>query len=146
MRQCGKCSMWEMRTMCGSIVLHLRNDINVPDVCPDVDECISPLLNKCSYTSGCVNTRGSFHCSCQDGAVLDNDGVTCVSESLHVTCVIHCAGNSDTLCHSCYMCCMLIIVTSLLSRVVCHADNSHICWHLCHVMMIIVKPFVIRVI
>ncbi|KAK2163655.1 hypothetical protein NP493_1450g01017 [Ridgeia piscesae] len=46
--------------------------------CEDVNECVSPLLNKCSYASGCVNTYGSFHCSCQDGAVLANDGVTCV--------------------------------------------------------------------
>jgi len=134
MRQYGKCRMWEMRQMCGNITLNLRNDRNVPNVCTDVNECVSPLLNKCSYASGCVNTYGSFHCSCQDGAVLANDGVTCVSESHFMSLVSYI---------------VLVIVTlsvTLVTCVICHADNGLTCCHLCHVMLIIVKHFVIRVI
>ena len=43
----------------------------------DINECVSPVLNECGATSGCVNTPGSYRCTCYDGAVLENDGHTC---------------------------------------------------------------------
>ena len=36
------------------------------DECEDANECI-PGLNECPHYSHCVNTRGSYECSCDDG-------------------------------------------------------------------------------
>ena len=38
----------------------------------DIDECI---LSPCEHT--CTNTVGSFVCSCNDGYVLNSDGLSC---------------------------------------------------------------------
>ena len=38
----------------------------------DIDECSS---SPCGHT--CTNTVGSFVCSCNDGYVLDSDGLSC---------------------------------------------------------------------
>lgn len=40
--------------------------------CTDIDECAS---GQCGQL--CVNTIGSFICSCNPGYTLDNDGKTC---------------------------------------------------------------------
>ena len=40
----------------------------------DIDEC-SEDTNGCSQI--CNNTEGSFTCGCNDGYLLDSDGITC---------------------------------------------------------------------
>ncbi|XP_031240455.1 uromodulin [Mastomys coucha] len=45
-------------------------------VCEDVDECATPWTHNCSNSS-CVNTLGSYECSCQDGFRL-TPGLSCV--------------------------------------------------------------------
>ncbi|XP_062615400.1 fibrillin-1-like [Saccostrea cucullata] len=45
--------------------------------CIDVNECANITLNKCSMRETCVNTPGSFNCSCPEGRYLENDGRTC---------------------------------------------------------------------
>jgi len=40
--------------------------------CIDIDECLS---SPCGHT--CINTVGSFVCSCNNGYVLDSDGLSC---------------------------------------------------------------------
>ncbi|XP_048727710.2 uncharacterized protein LOC125645867 [Ostrea edulis] len=45
--------------------------------CIDVNECANMSLNKCSQKDTCVNTPGSFNCSCPEGTYLENDGRTC---------------------------------------------------------------------
>ena len=41
--------------------------------CEDIDEC--SLSTPCDHT--CVNLPGEFRCECEDGYVLEGDGVTC---------------------------------------------------------------------
>uniref|UniRef100_A0A4W5MI14 Sushi domain-containing protein n=1 Tax=Hucho hucho TaxID=62062 RepID=A0A4W5MI14_9TELE len=51
----------------------------VTPVCLDVDECVAgQQQQRCQQT--CVNTFGSFHCSCPYGHVLAGDGRACVAE------------------------------------------------------------------
>nr|XP_022292249.1 mucin-4-like isoform X6 [Crassostrea virginica] len=45
--------------------------------CIDVNECINSTANKCSFPNNCVNTPGSYNCSCPIGYSLENDGRTC---------------------------------------------------------------------
>ncbi|XP_059170016.1 mucin-4-like [Physella acuta] len=47
--------------------------------CVDINECKLSHLNLCSYQAGCINTNGSFNCSCPSGSMLDNDKRTCIS-------------------------------------------------------------------
>ncbi|BFZ22776.1 hypothetical protein BsWGS_25813 [Bradybaena similaris] len=47
--------------------------------CQDIDECTNDTLNLCTFKSDCVNTNGSFICSCKDGFKLANDRRTCVA-------------------------------------------------------------------
>ena len=42
--------------------------------CSDVDECASGV-SRCTQT--CLNTIGSYTCSCTTGYRLDRDGYTC---------------------------------------------------------------------
>lgn len=46
---------------------------------PDVDECLA-LNGNCEHI--CINSRGSFRCSCRRGYQLHIDGHTCVGQSL----------------------------------------------------------------
>lgn len=43
-------------------------------ICKDVDEC-SNGTHKCSPTAECVNTDGSYRCTCKEG--YSGDGVFC---------------------------------------------------------------------
>ncbi|KAH9524469.1 hypothetical protein Btru_054660 [Bulinus truncatus] len=49
------------------------------DNCLDINECSSFETNLCAYKEGCVNTNGSYSCSCEPGTRLDNDGRSCVA-------------------------------------------------------------------
>ena len=40
----------------------------------DIDEC-SDVTHNCSQI--CINTEGGFNCECNNGSLLDTDGVTC---------------------------------------------------------------------
>ena len=44
----------------------------------DIDECEDVNTAPCSQ--GCVNSEGSFTCSCFDGYTLAEDGTTCDGE------------------------------------------------------------------
>lgn len=44
-------------------------------VCMEVDECREPGGRPCSQT--CVNTEGSYSCTCHPGYALEPDGHTC---------------------------------------------------------------------
>ena len=37
--------------------------------CTDLDECASAASNDCAATAECINTIGSFTCSCVDGFI-----------------------------------------------------------------------------
>ena len=41
----------------------------------DVDECEGSSMNNCDQL--CNNTEGSYHCSCNGGFQLADDGATC---------------------------------------------------------------------
>ena len=41
----------------------------------DINECADEGSNDCSHR--CVNSVGSFHCGCNIGFVLQEDGYTC---------------------------------------------------------------------
>ncbi|XP_059143588.1 uncharacterized protein LOC131930938 [Physella acuta] len=49
-----------------------------PENCEDINECESDEYNHCSNKFGCVNTNGSYTCSCPAGFKLDNDGRSCI--------------------------------------------------------------------
>ena len=44
---------------------------------PDVNECTKGTEN---CTDGCVNTEGSYYCTCPGGYGLKSDNNTCVGE------------------------------------------------------------------
>lgn len=54
--------------------------INVFFYLVDVNECGNSELNKCSLKDTCVNTQGSFNCSCPRGMYLENDERTCTGK------------------------------------------------------------------
>ena len=43
--------------------------------CEDINECDDPFSSNC--TQICINSPGSFDCSCDPGHRLDEDGITC---------------------------------------------------------------------
>ncbi|XP_062583993.1 fibrillin-1-like, partial [Saccostrea cucullata] len=52
--------------------------------CIDVNECGNETLNLCTFKENCVNTVGSYNCSCPIGYVLENDGRQCsVCDNFH---------------------------------------------------------------
>ncbi|XP_059143753.1 uncharacterized protein LOC131931074 [Physella acuta] len=70
-----------------------------PDNCEDINECESDEYNHCSNKDGCVNTNGSYTCSCQAGFKLDNDGRSCIAcsgETWGIQCSQSCRCGSGT--------------------------------------------------
>ncbi|CAH1254682.1 FBN2 [Branchiostoma lanceolatum] len=59
--------------------------------CRDINECLDDTLNNCDLDNGgsCVNTQGSFHCTCDDGYNIQADGRTCLD-------IDECADNSTS--------------------------------------------------
>lgn len=51
-----------------------NNGITATCYCIDTDECIVDN-GGCNQT--CINTLGSFNCSCNNGFILLEDGVSC---------------------------------------------------------------------
>lgn len=70
------------RSTCPSLpyshVFPLKKNQLIASDPPDVDECLV-LNGTCEHI--CVNTRGSFQCSCRPGYQLHIDGRTCVGQS-----------------------------------------------------------------
>ncbi|KAH7842093.1 hypothetical protein Vadar_001427 [Vaccinium darrowii] len=51
--------------------------------CSDIDECEDSNLNNCDVNANCINTPGSFHCSCHDHYFGDGtkDGKGCTPKA-----------------------------------------------------------------
>ncbi|XP_019630752.1 PREDICTED: kielin/chordin-like protein isoform X25 [Branchiostoma belcheri] len=81
--------------------------------CVDIDEC--QVLQTCGYCSGyrkcshtCVNTAGSFYCSCPPSLTLHPDGRTCVPVSPQPTCDRTCLnGGTCRVSGGCYTSCVI---------------------------------------
>ena len=50
---------------------------------PDINECVMAIAN-CSHD--CINTVGSFQCSCRSGFTLNTDNKTCNGISFTFIC------------------------------------------------------------
>ena len=46
---------------------------------PDINECTENIDN---CTHGCIDTEGSYYCTCPNGYELRKDNTTCVGESI----------------------------------------------------------------
>ena len=62
---------------------------------PDINECASDMLNECHEYAMCVNTTGSYDCTCIDG--YEGDGFDCtgthtisIMNSLYIHCTCEC--------------------------------------------------------
>ena len=56
----------------------------------DIDECLEGVHN-CFSSDNCVNSNGSFSCTCPAGYTLDMDGYSCTGHHLNpVHCVLTC--------------------------------------------------------
>ncbi|KAK6970572.1 mucin-like protein [Biomphalaria glabrata] len=54
-------------------------NVNRLGQCEDINECNSENLNLCAYKDGCMNTNGSYTCTCPLGSKLDNNKRTCTN-------------------------------------------------------------------
>ena len=48
----------------------------------DMDEC---SINNGGCDEMCTNTNGSYVCSCNDGYILNDDGLTCDGIIMHIS-------------------------------------------------------------
>ena len=56
------------------ILFYFKGNINIYIILLDFDEC---LINNGGCGQGCVNTIGSYYCTCIHGYSLDEDERTC---------------------------------------------------------------------
>jgi hypothetical protein len=56
--------------------------------CVDINECMETRNGGC--TMDCINTQGSFFCTCSDNYVLDTDERTCTGNLLchYLICIV----------------------------------------------------------
>lgn len=52
--------------------------------CEDIDECSVDSLEDVKCTQNCLNTNGSYSCTCSAGYALEPDGYHCKAEGIHV--------------------------------------------------------------
>ena len=48
---------------------------------PDVDECTG-AIHKCDVNAECINTHGSYNCTCKPG--YTGDGINCTGEMIQI--------------------------------------------------------------
>ena len=61
--------------------------------CTDTDECASNSANNCSSNALCINTMGSYNCSCKNG--FSGDGYTCSDDHECNLRTHNCSVNAD---------------------------------------------------
>ncbi|KAK0067662.1 fibrillin-3, partial [Biomphalaria pfeifferi] len=92
---CSQSCTVDWTTNVASCFCKIGYDLVGTEQCVDQDEC--KFNNLCSYKAGCINTPGSFNCSCPAGQMLDNDGRSCVacgSGKWGINCANDCACSS----------------------------------------------------
>ncbi|XP_055860776.1 mucin-4-like isoform X7 [Biomphalaria glabrata] len=92
---CSQSCTVDWTTNVASCFCKIGYDLVGTEQCVDQDEC--KFNNLCSYKAGCINTPGSFNCSCPAGQILDNDGRSCVacgSGKWGINCANDCACSS----------------------------------------------------
>jgi len=52
----------------------------------DIDEC---QTNYGGCVQKCINTDGSYECSCNDGFEMTSDGLTCAGKCIHIYIIIY---------------------------------------------------------
>ncbi|XP_072134486.1 thyroid peroxidase [Mobula birostris] len=55
----------------------IRGWSNDPPVCKDINECEDATRPACHSSANCVNTKGSYRCTCSDSLLLSEDGHSC---------------------------------------------------------------------
>ena len=48
---------------------------SISSSCLDINECVSDSLNECDGNADCIDTIGSYNCSCNTG--YEGDGFSC---------------------------------------------------------------------
>ena len=65
-------------TVCPMIEIYITHQLNAVDV----NECLNSSLNDCDMNASCMDTFGSYVCSCNDGYL--GNGVNCSGKLLSV--------------------------------------------------------------
>ena len=61
---------------CNGKCWHITDSVHVKLFFTDIKECNNNNNGDCS--TNCINTYGSYYCTCNAGYHLDTDGLTCV--------------------------------------------------------------------
>lgn len=93
------CKMWTIRVSFNNVLIWWsdlllmrlsKRKFNIKnlhfDLLSDIDEC-TLLINNCEQI--CVDTIGSFNCSCRDGFVLNSDQSSCSRGNLFIFCILY---------------------------------------------------------
>ena len=51
-------------------------------ILPDIDECVDDSLNHCEVQDSCINTNGSYTCSCNTGYTLHDNRRNCAGKNI----------------------------------------------------------------